>query len=155
MTDAANAVRKLYTELLDAWNRRDADRFADLFAEDGLSIGFDGSQASGPAEIGNHLRPIFRDHPTAAYVAKVLAVRPIGAQAVWLHSIVGMVPPGRDELNPQTNAIQTMLAELTETGWRIVVFQNTPARYDGRPELVEEHTAQLQPLAEQYLRSRS
>jgi hypothetical protein len=29
---------------------------------------------------------------------------------------------------------------------RIVLFQNTPAQYHGRPELTEQHTAELQPL---------
>src|SRR5215213_2723952 len=61
-------VIDLYERLLTAWNDRDAAAFAALFAGDGVSIGFDGSQSTGP-EIQAHLEPIFGDHPTAAFVA--------------------------------------------------------------------------------------
>jgi len=28
--------------------------------------------------------------------------------------------------------------------WRIAVFQDTPAQYHGRPEAVDEHTAEIE-----------
>jgi uncharacterized protein (TIGR02246 family) len=71
------AVRDLYARLLNAWNQRSAHDYAALFAEDGALIGFDGSQAAGP-EILHQLASIFADHRTAAYVAKVRDVRPLG-----------------------------------------------------------------------------
>jgi uncharacterized protein (TIGR02246 family) len=141
--DAQDAARDLYERLLTAWNRRDAAAFADLFAADGAMIGFDGSQATGP-EIHDHLDPIFQDHPTAAYVAKVREVRSIGPDAVVLRAIVGMVPPGQDELNPATNALHSLVAERGAEGWSIVLFQNTPAQYHGRPDLVESHTEEIE-----------
>jgi hypothetical protein len=64
------AVRALYAELLDAWNRRNSSDFAALFADDARIIGFDGSQVLGTA-IEAHLDPIFAGHPTATYVAKI------------------------------------------------------------------------------------
>src|SRR3954468_2734196 len=135
-----SAVRELYTRLLRAWNDRNAEDYAALFAADGAMIGFDGSQASG-AEIADHLRPIFTDHPTAAFVAKVRDIRFLGPGSVMLRAIAGMVPPGKDRLNPEVNVLQTVVAEHQEDGWRIVLFQNTPAQYHGRPELTEQHTA--------------
>jgi uncharacterized protein (TIGR02246 family) len=54
-------ARDLYARLLAAWNARDADAFAALFDDDGVSIGFDGSQATGD-EIRTHLGPVFGDH---------------------------------------------------------------------------------------------
>ncbi|MCW2889898.1 MAG: hypothetical protein QOE54_7132 [Streptosporangiaceae bacterium] len=139
------AVRDLYTRLLRAWNDRNAEDYAELFADDGAMIGFDGSQASGK-QITDHLLPIFRDHPTAAYVAKVREIRFLGPGSVMLRAIAGMVPPGQDQLNPAVNTLQTLIAEHQEDGWRIVLFQNTPAQYHGRPELAEQHTAELRPL---------
>jgi uncharacterized protein (TIGR02246 family) len=141
------AVRDLYTRLIGAWNGRDADAFAALFAPDGTSVGFDGSQASTPDGITVHLRPVFADHPTAAYVAKVREVRPVGIGGALLRAIAGMVPPGARELRPELNTVQSLVAEETADGWRIVLFQNTPARYDGRPDLAQQHTAELAPLA--------
>jgi uncharacterized protein (TIGR02246 family) len=139
---ADNAVRELYSRLLDAWNRRSATDFGAEFAMDGSMVGFDGSQATG-REIVDHLAPIFADHPTATYVAKVRDVRPIGERAVLLRAIAGMIPPGQSELKPDVNAVHSVLAEERGGAWRIVLFQNTAARYDGRPELTEQHLAEL------------
>jgi uncharacterized protein (TIGR02246 family) len=144
MTDA---VRDLYERLLRAWNRRDADGYADLFADDAILVGFDGSQVAG-REVRDHLAPIFADHPTASYVAKVRQVRPLGQDAVLLYAIAGMVPPGQEELKPEVNAVQTLIAERNAGDWRIVLFQNTPAQYHGRPDLAEAHTAELAPLVD-------
>jgi uncharacterized protein (TIGR02246 family) len=142
-TEPRAAARDLYERLIAAWNAQDADGFADLFAEDGVSIGFDGSQATGH-EIREHLAAIFADHVTAAYIGKVRDVRPVGTGAALLRAIVGMVPPGADELNPDANAIQSLLAERREDRWCMALFQNTPAQYHGRPEAVEAHTAEIE-----------
>jgi uncharacterized protein (TIGR02246 family) len=143
MTDGE--VRDLYARLLDAWNRRDADAFAALFGDDGAMIGFDGSQAAGPA-IRDHVGPVFADHPTAAYVARVREVRSLAPGVALLRAAAGMVPPGGDDLNPDVNTLQTLLAARAGDGWRIVLFQNTPAQFHGRPELTEQHLAELRPL---------
>ncbi|OLE27803.1 MAG: DUF4440 domain-containing protein [Actinobacteria bacterium 13_1_20CM_3_71_11] len=139
-----SAVRALHADLLDAWNRRDAHAFAAIFAPDGLMVGFDGSQV--PAgQIIDHLTPIFADHPTAAYVTKVRRVRPLGPGTALLFAIAGMVPPGQTRLNPAVNAVQSLVAQ-DDDGWRVVLFQNTPAQHHGRPDLVEQHTAELQQI---------
>ena len=145
--DAASyaAARDLYARLIDAWNARDAGAFAGLFAGDGVSIGFDGSQAVGE-EIGEHLGAVFGDHETAPYIARVREVRAIGADAVLLRAIVGMVPPGGDAVNSDANALQSLVAVRSGEEWRVALFQNTPAQYHGRPELVESHTAEIEQM---------
>jgi uncharacterized protein (TIGR02246 family) len=144
--DAAEAAaRDLYERLLVAWNGQDAERFAAPFGEDGALIGFDGSQATGRQVVFDHLSPIFQDHPTGHYVAKVTGTRILGEQHVMLSAMVGMLPPGQSELNPAVNALQTLVAQRRDDGWRIVLLQTTPAQYHGRPHLVEEHTAALRP----------
>ena len=137
------AARDVYEHLIEAWNSRDAGAFAALFAPDGESIGFDGSQARG-GEIRDHLEGVFGDHETAAYVAKVLGVRELGPDRALLRAMVGMVRPGRSEMNPATNALQSLVLERRDGSWRIVLLQNTPAQYHGRPELVEQHTAAIE-----------
>lgn len=139
-----NEVRKLYETLIEAWNRRDARGMAERFAAGGMQIGFDGSVATGPDEIAQHLEPIFRDHPTARFVTIVKDVRRLGDDAVLLTAIAGMVPPGKSDIEPQANAHQTVVAAVTDDEWRIELFQNTPAQFHGRPELVNEMTAELQ-----------
>lgn len=137
-------MRDVYERLLTAWNERDATAFAELFAPDGLMIGFDGSQVPGTG-IEAHLAPIFTDHPTARYVAKVKSVREIGSDAVLLYAIAGMVAPGRHDLTPSVNAVQTLVVERRGDGWAIVLFQNTPAQYHSRPDLAAVHQSELLP----------
>lgn len=137
-------IRGLYDRLLEGWNKRNAAVMAEPFAEDGEMIGFDGSQIIGRAEIVSHLQPIFADHPTAAYIGKVKSVRLLGAAAAVLRAIAGMVPPGQSELMPSLNTHHTVVAVKSEEKWSIAFFQNTPAQFHGRPELVRQMTEELQ-----------
>jgi uncharacterized protein (TIGR02246 family) len=144
--DGETAVRMLYRRLLDGWNARNADAFAALFVDDGDVIGFDGSQMAGQSEIAATLRQIFADHQTAAYVAKVRSVRFVAPGVAVLRAVSGLAPHGTAELNPLANSIQTLVAVHADGEWRIVLFQNTPAQFHGRPELVQALTEELRAL---------
>src|SRR5262249_51250841 len=98
---AEESVRALHRELLERWNRRDAAGLAALFTDDGNLVGFDGSQVNGRMEIEAPLRPIFADHPTAAYVGIVRGVRQLDPEVAVLRAVVGMVPPGQTDSCPR------------------------------------------------------
>jgi uncharacterized protein (TIGR02246 family) len=83
---------------------------------------------------------------TATYVSKIRGVRFLAPEVAVLRAVVGMIPPGKKDLNPDANAIQTLVATKQEGQWRIAVFQNTPAQFHGRPELVEALTEELRQL---------
>jgi uncharacterized protein (TIGR02246 family) len=136
-------VRGLYRRLLDAWNGQDAVVFGAAFTDDGEQVGFDGSQVAGATAIGEAMTQIFADHRTARYVALVRSVRFVGADVALLRAEVGMVPPDGNDLVPGRNAVQSMVAMRTTNGWRIALFHNTPAQFDGRPEAVEALTSEL------------
>jgi uncharacterized protein (TIGR02246 family) len=136
-------VLAVYTRLLEAWNRRDADAFAALFAETGSAVGFDGSQMNGRGEIASELRAVFSGHPTSAYVAKIREIRPIGPQVALLRAVAGMVPPGKSELNPDVNAVQSLLVVQGSGQPEIALLHNTPAAFHGRPQLGEQLTQEL------------
>lgn len=138
-----NPVRSLYASLLDEWNRRNADGFARLFAEDGSVVGFDGSQMNGRSEIRAVLGSIFKDHPSASYVSVVREVRYLGGETVLLRAAVGMVPPGASDINPEVNAIQSLVAVKLAQGWRIALVHNTPAAFHGRPDVGEKLTEEI------------
>lgn len=141
----SDTIVSLYRQLLEAWNNRDATAYARLFSEKGSIVGFDGSTANGRAEIAAHLKPIFADHPTARYVSKVRDVRDLSTGTALLRAVAGMIPPGKDRLMPERNAIQTLVAShQTVGGWQIEMFQNTPARVDGRPEEADRLTRELE-----------
>ncbi len=144
-TQSANAeAQALHTRLLAAWNRRDAGALAALFTDDGSMVGFDGSQADGKAAIEQQLAPIFANHPTASFVAITREIRSLADGAQLLRAVAGMVKPGETKVNPATNAIQSLVAVRAKAGWRVALFQNTPAAFHGRPNDAEQLTTELQ-----------
>ena len=140
------AIQKLHEELLTSWNAQDANRMSTLFQENGNIIGFDGSQLNGQISIRTELVKVFSHHKTASYVWKVEEVRFLSTEVALLRALVGMIPPGKKEINPATNAIQSLVAVLDKKTWKISLFQNTPAQFHGRPELVESMTTELNKL---------
>jgi uncharacterized protein (TIGR02246 family) len=147
-TNRESEVESLYKALLDRWNHHDAAGFASLFDENGHTVGFDGSMYDGRAEIEASLRHIFEDHVTARYVAKVREVFFLSPEVAVLRAVSGLVPPGKTEINPATNAIQTLVAVLRDSRWQIAMFQNTPAQFHGRPQLAQQLTEELRQILE-------
>lgn len=139
-------VRTLYQQLLNAWNERNAKAFADLYEKNGNQIGFDGSQVDGKLEIESGMSRIFADHVTAAYIAIVREVRFLNEDTAILRAVAGMIPPGQKDINPAVNSIQTLVAVKRSGIWKIALFHNTPAAFHGRPQAVEQLTAELRQL---------
>ncbi|MDF2816036.1 MAG: hypothetical protein K0Q81_2236 [Paenibacillus sp.] len=142
-TNEENKVRDIYKQLLEGWNNRDAEAMCEPFAEDGELIGYDGSQVNGKMEIISHLHPIFANHPTGAFVAKPKEIRFLAPDVAVLRAIAGMVLSGQSDLHPEVNTHHTLVAAKREDAWRIILFQNTPAQFHGRPHLVQEMTDEL------------
>lgn len=88
-------IERLHTDLLTAWNNQEAIKMASLFTDNGISIGFDGSQYNGKKEIEAEIGKIFKHHQTADYVWKVKEVRLLSSEVATLVAVVGMVPPGQ------------------------------------------------------------
>ena len=141
------ATRDLYNQLLEAWDKRNARNYALLFAGDATLIGFDGSQVNGQLEIGAHVSEVFSHHQTPRYVGLVREVRSVAADVTLLRANAGLIPPGKDDIDPALNAVKSLLAVKKGGVWRIALFQNTPAKFDMHPEqskaLTEELRARL------------
>lgn len=144
MSNEEKPIRDLYQALLDRWNQRDASGFATLLLDDGLVVGFDGSQMQGAAAVRDELSRIFADHTPARYVGIIRHVSFPRPGVAILHSVAGMVPPGQRQLKAENNAVQSLTAVEREGRWKIALYQNTPARFDGRPALAAELTAELE-----------
>jgi uncharacterized protein (TIGR02246 family) len=137
------AARAAYRAILAGWNAQDATAFAAPFADDGEVIGFDGSRVVGRAEIEAEMAGIFADHATGRYVGIARTVRQLGPDVALLHAVGGVVPAGADAVNPDLNAIQSLVAQRQTDGWRVILYQNTPAAFHGRPELADALTVEL------------
>ena len=140
---AERETRELYRQLLETWNKRNARDYALLFAADGNIVGFDGTQVFGQLEIGAHVSEVFSHHQTAHYVSIVREVRSLTEGTTILSAVAGMVPPGKDDINPELNAVQSMVAVRRSGAWKIALFQNTPAALHGRPDDAKKLTEEL------------
>jgi uncharacterized protein (TIGR02246 family) len=142
--ESAHAIESLYYELLTCWNKADAKGFANLFANDGTAVGFDGSTHIGRTGIEHDLTEIFSKHQVASFLAIVRESRLLTYDIGLLRATVGMVPPGADDIKPEVNAVQVVIACRGNTGeWKIAHFQNTPAAFHGRQEQIEKLTGEL------------
>ena len=141
--DIEGEITALYRSILAGWNTSDAEAFAGGFAEDGVVIGFDGSEVVGRARIAEQMAAIFADHATGTYVGIVREVMSLGPEAALLRAVSGVVPAGAEDIEPGLNAAQALVAQRRADGWRVVLYQNTPAQYHGRPEAAESLTAEL------------
>ncbi|BBH23188.1 hypothetical protein Back11_45330 [Paenibacillus baekrokdamisoli] len=137
-------IVELYQQLIGGWNDRLADGMSGAFAEDGELIGFDGIQIIGREAIASHLRLIFSEHATPPFIYKIKEICLLAPEVALLRAIVGMAPPGESELDPKLNAHQSLVAVKHDGSWRTALFQNTPAQFHGRPDLVKQMTKELQ-----------
>lgn len=67
-------------------------------------------------------------------------------EAAVFRAVAGMMPPGRMDLYPAVNTIQTLIAAKRDGQWRIALFQNTPAQFHRRLEIVQQLTDELRHL---------
>jgi len=98
---------------------------------------------SGAAEIEAHLAPIFANHPTGKFVGVVRSVHKLSDEVALLHAHAGMVPAGKDDIKPELNAVQALVAKRADGVWRVALFQNTPAAFHGRREAADKLSAEL------------
>lgn len=141
--DWERETRELYAQLLQTWDKRNARDFALLFAADGNIIGFDGSQVNGQLEIGAHLSGIFSHHQTPRYISIVREVRLVAPDVTLLRANTGLVPADKNDLDPELNAVQSMLAVRKGGTLKIALFQNTPAAFHQRADLAKQLTEEL------------
>jgi uncharacterized protein (TIGR02246 family) len=92
--------------------------------------------------IGAHVSEVFTRHQTARYVPIVREVRAMSPDTMLLSAVVGMVPPDKNDIDPDVNAVQSLVAVKKGT-WKIALFQNTPAALHGRPDEAKKLTEEL------------
>jgi uncharacterized protein (TIGR02246 family) len=139
-------VRALYRQMLNGWNQRNPEAIASLFVDEGDVISADGSELRGREAIASVHRKVFADRPTGIFIGKVRNVFFLSPDCAVVMAVAGMVLPGQCDLDPQRNAIQTLVAVRRDGAWRAAVFQNTPARFNEKPEAAKQLTEELRRL---------
>jgi hypothetical protein len=54
-----------------------------------------------------------------------------------------MVPSDKDDIDPAVNAVQTLIAVRKGGGWKVALFQNTPAALHAKADAVKKLTEEL------------
>ena len=127
------AVRALYEQLMDGWNRGSGESFAAPVAEDGDLIGFDGTHLRGRAEIASFHQPLFDKWLKGTrLVGEVGSLRFLDPDVALIHAIGGTVMRGKSEPSAERDSIQTLVATKRGDQWFLAAFQNTRKRPMGR-----------------------
>ena len=127
------AVRGLYQQLMDGWNRGSGDAFAAVFAEDGDLVAFDGTHFEGREEIAPFHQELFDKWMKGSrLVGQVKDVRFLSPDVALMHAVGGTVLRGKSEPVPERDSIQTLVATRQHGEWRLAAFQNTRLHPVGR-----------------------
>jgi uncharacterized protein (TIGR02246 family) len=131
-TDEA-AVRDVYQQFMDAWNRGSGTALAEVFSPDGDLVGFDGTHLKGRREIGPFQQRLFDKWLRGTrLVGQVTDLRYLGPDVAVMHAVGGTVLRGRRAPAPERDSIQTLVVTRQAEGdWRLAAFQNTRLRRMG------------------------
>ena len=123
------AVRGLYRELMDGWNRGSGEDFAAVFTEDGDLVAFDGTHFEGREEIAPFHQELFDKWMKGTrLVGRVKDVRFLSPDVALMHAVGSTVMRGKSEPSPERDSIQTLVAVRQNAQWRLAAFQNTRLR---------------------------
>ena len=123
------AIRGLYRELMDGWNRGSGDAFADAFTHDGDLVAFDGTHFKGREEIAPFHQQLFEKWLKGTrLVGRVEDVRFLGPDVALMHAVGSTVMRGKSEPSPERDSLQTLVATKEDGRWRLAAFQNTRVR---------------------------
>jgi uncharacterized protein (TIGR02246 family) len=143
--DDETAIRSLYFQMIDSWNRGSGDDFAAPFAEDGDLVGFDGTHLKGRQEIASFHQQLFDTCLKGSYlVGKIRNVRFLTSDVAIIHVVGGTIMDGQTDIEPERNSIHTLVVmKGSDDKWHIAAFQNTRAKYIGRPDMCQALTEEL------------
>lgn len=122
------AIQELQARQAAAWNRHDAEAYADLFTEDGDVVNVLGWWWRGRAEIRTKLTAafamVFRESALTITEVHVRMLEPHIAVAHVRWTLDGAkVPPGAPA--PPRDGIQLQVLRKSQDRWLITSFQNT------------------------------
>jgi uncharacterized protein (TIGR02246 family) len=144
-TDDGAAIRFLYFQMIDGWNKGDGDSFASPFAEDGDLVGFDGTHLKGRQQIASFHQQLLDTYVKGSrLVGKIRNVRFISPDVAVMHVVGGTIMKGQTDIEPERNSIHTLVFKKGNGDkWCVAAFQNTRAQYIGRPDMSNELTEEL------------
>ncbi len=128
-TDDEATIRDLYERMMDGWNRGSGEAFAEVFAEDGDQVAFDGTHFAGRREISDFHQELFDKWLKGTrLVGLVESVRFPVPDAAVAHARGGIIMRGKSEPSPERDSIQTLIAVRRNGEWRLAALDNIRVR---------------------------
>lgn len=146
--DDEGAIRALYFQMMDGWNKGSGEAFAAPFEVDGEQVAFDGTHFEGRQQIASAHQQLFDNFIKGSrLVGKVRNVRLLTPDVAVMHTIGGTIMPGQTDIEPERNSVQVFIVKKGDDGkWRIAIFTNTRAQYFIRPDESQRLTEELRTL---------
>jgi uncharacterized protein (TIGR02246 family) len=142
-----DAIRELYRQVMDGWNRGSGEGFAAPFADDGEQVAFDGTRFHGRQQIAEFHQMLFdRFLGGSRLIGKITDIRFLRPDVALAHAIGGTVMPGQTDLEPSRNSVQTLVAVKDNGAWRLASLHNSRAEFVSQPEAAAAMTEELRQL---------
>lgn len=120
------AIAAVPARMIATWAAHDADGFADLFLENGSMI-LPGLYRKGRDEIRAFMAGAFATHYKGTrVVGRPLEMKPLGADAVALVTMGGVVASGAAELADADAIRASWILVRDGATWRLALYQNGP-----------------------------
>jgi uncharacterized protein (TIGR02246 family) len=112
-----DAIRALYQQSVEGWNKGSGEAFAAPFAGDGDLVGFDGTHLKGRQEIASFHQQLFDTFVKGSrLIGKVRSVRFLTPDVAVLHAVGGTIMAGQLDIEPERNSVQTLVGNGTRAG---------------------------------------
>jgi uncharacterized protein (TIGR02246 family) len=120
-----SALECIVTQLTQAWNAADGERFASVFAADGDQVNIMGEQLIGRDEIRERHAKIFKTvFRESTNVLKILSARYAAANVIVARiSSTVTIPHGN--LQGELQTMGSLVLRSTGSSWEIILFHNT------------------------------
>jgi uncharacterized protein (TIGR02246 family) len=146
-TQDESAIRALYEQVMDGWNKGSGEGFAAPFADDGEQVAFDGTHFQGRQQIAEFHQMLFdRFLRGTRLIGKITDIRFLRPDVALAHAIGGTVMPGQSDLESSRNSVQTLVAVKDNGAWRLASLHNSRAEFISQPEAATAMTAELRQL---------
>jgi uncharacterized protein (TIGR02246 family) len=128
LRSAARESRQSAVALREAWERGDGAAYGSLFTDDARYVSPTGTRTVGREQIAASHQQIFDSFFAGARLGSSFPfeLQPVAPGLVLIHASGAVLFPGEHEQAVAPNGLLTMVALVTDDGWKIASFANTP-----------------------------
>ena len=120
------ALRDLFQQMQDGWNRGDGQAFAAPFTDDADFIVWNGRYLKGRQAIATGHQQIFETFYRGSRLeGSIKSIRFLSDDIALLHLHGRPQMPDQTLPEPEQYSIQTLIGIRQDDGWRFTAFQNT------------------------------